>query len=188
MDKTSVSPKKAKKIALVSGLILGVINTLILLGTFYLTPKLLESAWSAFCQICVVIVLIVLFCLEIRKRIGGYWSFREALSLNFIMLYSLCLTTTFFTTLIGRLIDPAYYPKMKEIALKRYDSFYRKSGADNAPDFLEMRIKFIEQLDHQFYPSIINILKSLCFMAIGYFIGALILAVIFKKEKTRHVG
>lgn len=46
-----------------------------------------------------------------------------------------------------------------------------------------MRIKLSEGLDKQFYPSIIDVLKSICFMAIGYFIGALILAAIFKKKR-----
>ena len=84
---------------------------------------------------------------------------------------------------LGRFIDPSYYPKMREIALTKYDSVIKKVGADKGPNVTEMRIKLSEGLDKQFYPSIIDVLKSICFMAIGYFIGALILAAIFKKKR-----
>jgi hypothetical protein len=178
MDEFSV-PTDTKKIALINGSILGVINIVMLLFVFYVLPKLLESFIFSLVQLLTGIGLVVYFCLHIRRKIGGYWSFKEALSSSFILLFQSGLILFFFTLVFGRFIDPSYPVKMKAIAIAKYveaeKKFEKKTNVS--------QIDISDRIERQLHPGPADLLKSVCTMAIIYFVGALLFAAIFKRER-----
>ena len=82
---TETMPVNAKKIAFINGLIWAVINIFILLAVYYAMPNLLGNMAFAVVTFVISLGLAIYFVLDLRKKIGGYWSFREALSNIFIM-------------------------------------------------------------------------------------------------------
>jgi hypothetical protein len=171
-----------KKLAFTNGLIWAAINIAIFLVVYYVKPDLMGSFAFMGLSICIGIGLAIYFCLDMRKQIGGYWSFKEALSSIFLMFFTQALIVFFFTIIFGKFIEPDYAVKMKEISETTATAMFEKMGADQETvdkAMAEMESKW----ESQFNPGIMDILKSIAFIAIGYFIGALIFAAIFKKER-----
>jgi len=171
-----------KKLAFTNGLIWAAINIAIFLVVYYVKPDLMGSFAFMGLSIVIGIGLAVYFSMDIRKQIGGYWSFKEALSSIFLMFFTQALIVFFFTIIFGKFIEPDYAVKMKEISETTATTMFEKMGADQETvdkAMAEMESKW----ESQFNPGIMDILKGIAFIAIGYFIGALIFAAIFKKER-----
>lgn len=175
-----------KKIATINGFILGGINMAVILLVFYLVPNLIASVVFVIIQFLFGLGLVIYFCLAMRKKIGGYWSFKEALTGIFILLFKSAMVVFFSTLIFGKFIDRSYPVKMKEIAITKSAEMMERWGvAQDKIDESETEID--ASLEKRFNPSIGDVCKSVCTMAIIYFIGALILAAIFKKDKLTLV-
>jgi hypothetical protein len=171
-----------KKIATINSLVLGAIDTAILLLVFYLAPNLIASFVFKVIQVLFGLGIVIYFCLAMRKKMGGYWSFREALTGIFILLFKSAMIVFFFTLIFGKFIDHSYTVKMKDIAIAKSTEMMGKWGVDQ-DEMDESATELNVSLEKRFNPSFADMCKSVCIMAIVYFIGALILAAIFKKEK-----
>lgn len=176
-QQTSVNPKK---LALTNGLIWAAINIAMFLVVFYVKSDLMGSFVFAGIQLLIGLGLAVYFCLDIRKKIGGYWSFKEALSTIFMMFFIQAVIVLTFTVIFGK-IEPSYPVKMKEIASKSTEQMMEKMGADQ--ELIDKTMADSgERFEKQFNPGFKDILITLGISAIVYFLGALIFAAIFKKE------
>jgi len=170
-----------KKLALTNGLIWAVINIALFLVVYYVKPDLMGSFVFMGLSIVIGIALAVYFCSDLRKKVGGYWSFKEALGAIFLMFFTQALIVFFFTILFGKVLEPEYAVKMKEISEKTATQMFEKMGADQETVDKAM-VDMEKSWESQFNPGLTDILKSIAFIAIGYFIGALIFAAIFKKS------
>jgi uncharacterized membrane protein YjfL (UPF0719 family) len=176
------SPVNAKSLAVKNGLIWAAINIAIFLVIYYVKADLMGSFAFTGIQMLVGIGLAVYFCIDMRKQIGGYWSFKEALSNIFIMFFVQALVVYFFTVIFAKFIEPDYVVKMKEITQNTTTAMLEKMGMDQEK-IDEAISKMDKDLDGQFNPGLFDMLKSIAFVSIGYFIGALIFAAIFKRER-----
>ncbi len=171
-----------KKLALTNALIWAAINIALFLLVYYTKPDLMGSFWFAGISIAIALGLAVYFCIDIRKKIGGYWSFKEALGSIFIMFFTQAIIVLFFSTIFGKFIEPSYPAKMKEIASSSAQRMMEKMGMDQDQidkAMTETEVKF----EKQFNPGVKDLLITIATSAIMYFIGALIFAAIFKKEQ-----
>lgn len=182
METTVQSTPSPKKPALINALTWAVINIVIFLVVYYVKPDLMGSFAYAAIQIIIGIGLAVYFCADIRKKTGGYWSFKEALSSIFLMFFVQALIVFFFTILFAKYIEPGYVAKMKEIVSATTTQLLEKMGMDQ--DKIDAALAESEaKLEKQFNPGFKEALISIATMAVMYFIGALIFAAIFKKDK-----
>ena len=182
METTLQTNSDPKKQALIYGLIWAVINIAIFLVVYYVNPDLMGSFAFMGISIVVGIGLSVYFCRELRKYAGGYWSFKQALGAIFLMFFVQAVIVFFFTIVFAKYIEPEYAVKMKEISENTANQMMERMGADQETidkAMLEMENSY----EKQFNPGFTDILKSIIYIAIGYFIGALIFAAIFKKEQ-----
>ena len=171
----------AKNLALKNGLIWAAINIAVFLVIYYVKPELMGSAAFLGIQLVVGIGLAVYFCIDMRKQIGGYWSFKEALRGIFLMFIIQALIVYFFTILFAK-IEPTYVPTMKEITQKSAVAMLEKFGMDQ--DKIDEAVEKMEKdSEAQFNPDFFGILKGLGIVSVMYFIGALIFAAIFKRER-----
>jgi len=170
-----------KKLALTNGLIWAVINIAIFLVVYYVKPDLMGSFVFMGLSIVIGIALAVYFCTDLRKKVGGYWTFKEALGSIFLMFFTQALIVFFFTILFGKVLEPEYAVKMKEISEQTATQMFEKMGADQETVDKAM-VDMEKSWESQFNPGLTDMLKSIAFIAIGYFIGALIFAAIFKKS------
>ncbi len=182
METTVQFETNPKKPALINALIWAAINIAIFLLVYYTKPGLIGSYWYGGISLVIALGLASYFCMDIRKKIGGYWPFKEALSSIFIMFFTQALILFFFTTIFGKFIEPSYPVKMKEIVMKSTQAMMEKTSLDQ--DKIDEIMAEVEGgLEKQFNPGFKEIFKTVATSAIMYFIGALIFAAIFKKER-----
>ena len=167
--------------ALKNGAIWGIINIVLFLVVWYAVPSLMSSYWFAGFSFILGILLAVFFCLDLRKKAGGYWSFSQALWPILAMFIMSMAIVFVFTILFSKFIDPTYPVKMKELATANVEKMMRSMGADDSA-IEEALSKSDEKFDKQFNPTFGEAIFQFGLSALFYFIGALIFALIFKKS------
>lgn len=177
----------AKKIAVTNGFIMAAISVILFLLAYYAVPELMGNWAYSIVQMLIGLGIAVYFTLDIRKKIGGYWSFREALSAIFVMFIIQVVVVYFFTVAFGKWIEPSYADRMKEIVLNSTTEMIESFSDDQ-----ELIDKTIEEtevaLDKQFNPGPMDMVRNLAVSVIMYFIGALIFAAIFKRERPVFIN
>lgn len=176
--KTTVNLKTE---ALKNGAIWGVINIVIFLVSWYAMPSLMSSYVYSGLLAVIGICLAVFFCIDMRKKAGGYWTFGEALWNIFVMFLMSMAIVFIFNILFGKFIDPTYPVKMKEAVIAKTQSTYESLGMDEQTS-QEALEKVSESLDKQFSPTFSQAIVGFGIAAVLYFIGALIFALIFKRS------
>lgn len=171
----------AKKIALNNALIWAAINLIIFLLVYYAAPSLLGNFGWGFIQIAIGIGLAIYFTLDLRKKIGGYWSFKEALGNIFLMFIVQVVIITLFTTAFAKWIEPSYADTMREITLNATTKMAETFSSDQ--EVIDKMIEEAEKnIEKQVNPGVMDVVQGLAIAAIFYFIGALIFAAIFKRN------
>lgn len=178
MEATQVNLKSE---ALKNGAIWGAISIVIFLITWYVMPDLMASFIYAGITIVIGLALAVFFCIDLRKKAGGYWSFSEALWNIFVMFITSALIVFVFTIVFGKYIDPTYPTKMKDMAVANMEKMMESMGADK-DGIQEAMNSSNEKFEKQFNPTFSQAVVQFGLSAIFYFIGALIFAAIFKKN------
>jgi len=171
----------AKRIAVNNALIWAVINIIIFLLVYYAAPSLLGNFAWGFIQIAIGIGLAIYFTLDLRKKIGGYWSFKEALGHIFLMFIVQVVVVTLFTTAFAKWIEPSYADTMREITLNATTKVAETFSSDQ--EVIDKMIEEAEKnIEKQVNPGFMDVVQGLAIAAIFYFIGALIFAAIFKRN------
>lgn len=185
MDTTFTNGKKSevsKALALKYGLIWSAINIVIFLFVYYGFPQVLGSWKQSVVQFIVGVGLAIYFTLEIRKEIGGFWTFREAISSIFILFIIPSIVLFLFSIAFGKWIEPGYYDKISEATLNSTTELMERITSDQ--DLIDQTIADTEAaLEKQLNPGFGDIIKSIGFSVLVYFIISLIWAAIFKRDK-----
>jgi len=170
-----------KNEALKNGLIWGAINIVIFLVTWYVAPSLMSSYWYAAISFLIGLALAIFFCTDMRKKVGGYWTFGEALWPIFVT-FVLAMGLVFvFNILFGKYIDPTYPEQMKEMVIAKSEATMKSFGLSEEETAKAMA-KTRENLEQQFTPSFSQAVMGFGISAVMYFIGAVIFALIFKRS------
>jgi len=170
-----------KNEALKNGLIWGAVNIVLFLVVWYVAPGLMSSYWYAAITILIGIAFAVFFCIDMRKKVGGYWTFGQALWPIFVT-FVLAMGLVFvFNIVFGKYIDPSYPEKMKEMVLTKSEATMKSFGLSDEEIGKAME-KTHENLEQQFTPSFAQAVVGFGISAVMYFIGALIFALIFKRS------
>jgi hypothetical protein len=173
--------------ALKNGLIWGVINIVIFLASWYLVPELMGSFWYNGITILIGLGLAIFFCIDMRKKVGGYWSFSQALWPIFVTFISAMAIVFVFSILFGKYIDTSYPEKMKEMIMAKTENTYNSLGLDKDKTAEVMR-DTSKNLDKQFTPTFNQAIVGFGISSVFYFIGALIFALIFKRNNPNPFG
>lgn len=182
MENLTTNQTQARSLALTYGLIWSAINIVLFLLIYYGMPSAMGSMTYSIIQIAIGIGLAIYFTLRIRKAIGGFWTFSEALKSIFILFIIPSVVMYIFALLFGKFIEPSYAEKMSEITLNATTEMMESISNDQ--EVIDEAIAEAEKsLDAQFNPSFTDALKSILMSVIIYFIFALIWAAIFKKER-----
>ncbi|RZL47400.1 MAG: DUF4199 domain-containing protein [Pedobacter sp.] len=167
--------------ALKNGAIWGAINIVIFLVSWYAMPSLMSSYAYSGLLILIGISLAVFFCIDMRKKAGGYWTFGEALWNIFVMFLMSMALVYIFNIVFGKFIDPSYPTTMKELVMSKTKATYESIGMDEQASEMALE-KVSESLDKQFSPNFSQAVVGFGISAVIYFIGALIFALIFKRS------
>ncbi len=170
-----------KQEALKNGLIWGAVNVVIFLVTWYIMPSLMSSYVYSFITIGIGIALAVFFCLDMRKKVGGYWTFGEALWPIFVTFVLGMAVVYVFNILFGKFIDTSYPEYMKELVLTKSEDTIKAFGLSDE-EASKALASTRDSLDKQFSPNFSQAIVGFGISAVMYFIGAVIFALIFKNN------
>ena len=185
METTCNLEQNLKKKAITKGVILGVISAVLSIISLYFSATATSIYTSSIINFVVnygvFLAIAVVFVLQFRSAVGGYWSFSTALKNIFILLA--------VTATIGRLGISAFnaaFPDLQVEAIENTQNLTIETmEAANTPD--EQIDTVLEMLDEQKEAlgalSFGQVIKGLFVSLLLYFVLALILAAIFKKEK-----
>ncbi|HET8827916.1 MAG TPA: DUF4199 domain-containing protein [Pelobium sp.] len=173
--------KDLNKFALTNGIIIAVITIALQLVTYYAAPHLLGATWYGILITFISVVVYVIFSFDLRKKIGGFWSFKEALSGIFIMSFVANLSSSIFNFIFYRLIEPGAYDKVRGYVEDGMTATYEKMGITG--DALDQAIEASnETLKAQYMPTIGDFFKNLVIAILVGFVLSLIFAAIFKRN------
>jgi len=179
-----------KKNGATAGLLLGVIVLALGIFDFYYMTTMATSFWPMvlvpFCvSVIVEIGVAILFCNDLRKKIGGFWTFRQATTGIFIMFLVAYLVSYAGNMVFSKVVEPNMLDKMKTAMVSATTDMMQKQNASQ--DKIDESIAKTEKsFDDQKDQSIGKIAKSLGISIIVIFVFALIFAAFYKKEKPLY--
>lgn len=185
-DLNSAFPtEEVKKEGIKYGVYLGVISLVINILSTYVLVNSTNFKTSSIATGAIALVLLIAlsayFAVLIRKVAGGFWGFSEALKGIFIMLAISVIIST-----VGGAVFNAVNPEPQQIVFDKTINntieMMEDMGADD--DLIDKQVADLEQKrDSMREFSFMQTLKGLGVALIMYFILALILAAILKRER-----
>jgi len=176
-----------RKNAVSNGLLLGAIMLILAIITFYIMISIETSLWLVIAvpivfSVILPIVITVFFSIDLRKKVGGYWDFRQAVTGIFIMcLISFAVQTVGRDLIFAKLIEPDMAQKTQDAVIKATTAMMKKSGAsqENIDKQIESTQK---QFDSQVNPTAGKVIQGIGTSILFVFILALILAACLKRK------
>lgn len=180
-----LSQRQMQKKAAIYGLAFGVVSLVIGIAALYLiadTKSMVVVIGSPILLSFVLpIILAVYFCLNLRKQVGGYWTFREATSGIFVLFISAYLIYSLGNYVFAHAIDPNINKAVKENIVNVTERFASKQ--DIPTEQIDEKIEEMrEQLAEEQTQTTGKIFQSVVYAIIIIFVGSLIFAAIFKKD------
>jgi hypothetical protein len=172
----------SNKLAINNGLFIGGISAVLNILIYYIYPQMMGNTIYGIFMMLIASGLYIFFTIDLRKKIGGFWSFKEALKGIFLMSFIAGLLSTFVNFVFYKFIEPGAFEQISGIITENLTVTYEKLGMDQ--DTIDKTIeKVLESMKSQFNPSFVDLLKTLGLGVLIQFIMSLIFAAIFKKEQ-----
>lgn len=177
--------KQLKINAVIKGVILGAVLLASSIFSYYLITALTKSSWLIITgpylfSIIIPIIIIAFFCIDMRKKLGGYWGFKQSVTAIFIM-FMVCygILTIGRDLIFARLIEPDMAQKTQAVMLNVRAEQLKISGANQT----EIN-KQLTELKKEFAvtPGAFSIVQDYLTNIIFLFAIAVVFAAIFKKE------
>lgn len=182
--------QKIRKNAITNGLIFGVIFLVLGIFLFYFITSMSTNFWMISIVAPITLTFLIplgvaiWLCFDLRKKIGGFWNFKQATTGIFIMFLVSYLLSTVGNLAFSTFIEPDSVNKMKTVFVNATTEMMKKQNVDQ-----EKIDKQIEAMDGKFEDnkSVGKIVKGLGIAIIIDFVLALIFAAMFKKEKPAYI-
>jgi hypothetical protein len=172
------------KLSVRHGLLIGGI-AVILYIIFYLIDPLLQytNTMISLLSTVIVIALFVVLGLDVRKKIGGYWSFGEAYKSLIIMSVFVVLLYTICGFVMFKYVNPQLPEKVNSVMLDKMTETFTKLGLDQTK--VDEATKPFQNGDFvaRMQPTFKNELTNLGIGLLTYAIINLIVAACIKKKE-----
>jgi uncharacterized protein DUF4199 len=182
----------ARKSAAKSGLLLGLLLLIVSIASYYLIVSATANTMMIILSpiifsILIPVVLVLIFCLNLRKRIGGYWTFRQAVSAIFVMfLVSYAVQVLGRDVVFAKLIEPDMVNKTQVAMLKATNVMWQKSGASQAT-INQKRADVQKQFEDQKNITVFGIIQSYIISLMFLFVFAVVFAALFRRNPPEYL-
>lgn len=177
-----LSLQNLNKAASANGVIIGILSTMIGVVTFYMFPSLLGSMSFKFGMMVVSLVIYIFFIIDLRKKIGGFWNFREALKGIFLMVFVAGLLYSVANLAFYKFVEPNAYDKISGYMESGMTKTFENTGMDQ--DQIDEAVSnYAEGIKAQLDPTPMQFFENMGIAVIVQFVMSLIFAAIFKKEE-----
>lgn len=169
------------KAASTNGVIIGILSTVIGVVTYYAFPSLLGSMSFGIGTLVISLIIYIFFTIDLRKKIGGLWSFREALKGIFLMSFVAGLLYSVANFGFYKFVEPGAFEKISGYIETGMSQTFENMGMEQ-DQIDEAVAKQVEGMKAQYDPTPVEFFKNLGIAIIIQFVMSLIFAAIFKKE------
>jgi hypothetical protein len=178
--------QKLRKNGITNGLLLGIIIFVSGIISFYFITAMTNNMimlvlGPILFSTLVPLIFAVVFCFDLRKKIGGFWSYRQATTGIFIMFLCAYLLSYAGNLVFSKVIEPDMVEKMKTVFVTTTTNVLEKQKVDQ--ETIDKKVSDIESnFDSQKKMTAVTVVKSLGIAIIMDFVLALIFAAFFKRE------
>ncbi|GAA4791131.1 hypothetical protein GCM10023231_18830 [Olivibacter ginsenosidimutans] len=128
------------------------------------------------------LIISVIFTFNLRKRIGGFWTFRQAVSGIFAMF----LVAVVLSSIAGFVYEKYVAPDMREHYMRNIENntitYLENAGVD--AEQIDAQVEKIDQeIEKAGDAGIVDTFRGLLISVLVVFVIALIFGALFKKEK-----
>jgi hypothetical protein len=183
--------KKIKIQGLINGLILGAVLSVVSILYFYFMIQVAKTAvavtvGSVVFSYVLPIGIAILFCMNLRKKIGGYWNVRQATTGIFIMFFASYLVVFIIKdNVFAKVIEPDMVQKTETAMINALNKLKVEHPA-NAKD-VDAKISDMKKaLEGEKSITIGQQIQSFGITIIFLFVLALIFAAFFKNEQQQY--
>ncbi|MEO5912115.1 MAG: DUF4199 domain-containing protein [Pelobium sp.] len=173
--------KNLNKEAINNGIIISVISIAIGLLIYYVATSMLGSIWFGITTGVIILAIYVFLTIDLRKKIGGFWTFKEALKGIFLMSLVANVISSLFNFIFYKYIETGAYDKVVGVVTESTTATYEKMGMGQS-DIDKATEKVLENLKSTYQPEFLDLLKTLGIAILIGFVLSLIFAAIFKKN------
>lgn len=130
---TPAQKTSLERLSVMHGLLIGVAS-IVLSFVLRLVDPLLQfsNLWVGLLTFCIIVALLSILGLDVRKKIGGFWSFGEAFKSLMIMAVILCALSTAYNFVLFKYVDPELPAKVSAGMLEKTTSILQNTGADQS--------------------------------------------------------
>ncbi|MFA4871065.1 MAG: DUF4199 domain-containing protein [Pedobacter sp.] len=170
--------KNGVGIGLIS-LVLGIITSYLLVGaesmmTVFVVPMIFS--------LVIPLIVAVFFCFDLRKKIGGFWTLRQATSGIFIMFITAYALSTVGSVIFNKFIEKDMTTRIQTTVVNTTSSMMKSQGIDE--DTIDKKIEEMNnQFDQKNKGTIMQTIQGHVIGVIIVFVVALLFGAVFKKEK-----
>lgn len=176
-----LSLENLNKSAANNGLIIGILSAVLGIVIYYVAPALFGSMWFGFAQMAFFLLIYIFFTIDLRKKIGGYWNFKQALKGIFIMAVVANILASVINYIFFKFVEPGGFAKISGYIEEGMTKSFENMGMDADAADAEVA-KMVERMKGQFDPTPMEALQNLGIAILVAFVMSLIFAAIFKKE------
>lgn len=176
-----LSLQNLNKAASTNGVIIGILSSVIGVVTYYMFPSMLGSMSYGIGILIVSLLIYIFFTIDLRKKIGGYWNFREALKGIFLMAFVAGILYSVVNYVFYKFVEPDAFEKISGYVESGMSQTFENMGMEQ--DKIDEAVsKQVEGLKGQYDPTPMQFLKNMGIAVLVQFVMSLIFAAIFKKE------
>lgn len=180
-----------KKNAVIKGVLLGISVTALSIFSFYFiirnqAPALILVVTFA-CSTLIPIIFSALFCLDMRKKVGGYWGLRQSITGIFLMfIVSYAVLTIGRDLIFVKLVEPDMSAKVEAVMIGVKQNRLIAQGAP-ASEIKSQINELKKELSNPVHVSVFDIVNGYVKTIILLFAIAVVFGAIFKKEPTSEI-
>ncbi|MES3017872.1 MAG: DUF4199 domain-containing protein [Bacteroidota bacterium] len=176
-----LSLENLNKAATNNGLVIGILSVILGIVTYYVAPALFGSMWFGIGNMIFLLVVYIFFTIDLRKKVGGYWNFKQAFRGIFIMAFVAGLLLTVVNYVFYQFVEPDAFTKISGFVEEGATKTFESMGMDE--DQIETAVsEQLKGMKKQFNPTPMDMLTNFGIALLVEAIMSLIFAAIFKKE------
>jgi len=176
-----LSLENLNKAAANNGLIIGILSAIFGIVIYYVAPALFGAMWFGIANMVFFLIIYIFFTIDLRKKIGGYWNFKQALKGIFLMAFVAVIVGTVVNYVFYKFIEPNAFTTISGFIEEGMTKSFENLGMDADTADAEVA-KAVDRMKGQFDPTPLEAVQNLGIGILVAFVMSLIFAAIFKKE------
>lgn len=192
MPTEQVLNKQLRINAVIKGLVLGVILLAASIFSYYFITTLTKTMWLIvagpyFFAIIIPLAVTIVFCRDMRRKLGGYWDFRQSITAVFIMFLTCYVLLTIGRDLVfAKLVEPDMAQKTAAVMLNvKTEALKMQHASQKEIDsqITELRKEF----DMQKTMGAADFIQTFIINILMLFMLSIIFGAIFKKQPPHNL-